>query len=229
MRALLILAHGQPSDPLPAAAELEGLAARVAVHLPGWQVVAATLAETGALERLGRLAAEPGGGLVLPVFMAGGWFTRVAVPGRLEAAGFGSWRQLEPMGTLAAVQDLAVRLAQESGAAEILVAAHGSGRSREPARIACAVAERIAAQTGAQRVGAAFIEEAPFLSDVAGWGPEAVCLPFFAMSGGHVIRDLPEALAKAGFPGRILPALGLDDRIPALIAQAALEAGPQPV
>ena len=44
------------------------------------------------------------------------------------------------------------------------------------------------------------------------------------MSGGHVIRDLPEALAKAGFPGRILPALGLDDRIPALIAQAALEA-----
>ena len=38
MTRALIVAHGQPSDPGPAAAELEALAARIAGHLPGWQV-----------------------------------------------------------------------------------------------------------------------------------------------------------------------------------------------
>ncbi|TKA94316.1 cobalamin biosynthesis protein CbiX, partial [Cereibacter changlensis] len=41
----LIVAHGQPSDPAPAAAEIAALAAKVAVHLAGWQVGSATLAE----------------------------------------------------------------------------------------------------------------------------------------------------------------------------------------
>jgi len=219
-RVLMLLAHGQPSDPLPAAAELEGLAARVAAHLPGWRVVAATLAEPGALERLAGLSP----GLVFPVFMASGWFTRVAVPSRLEAAGLSGWRQLQPMGVLETVQDLAVRIAIETGAAEILVAAHGSGRSPAPAEVARQVAARIAAEVPAARVDCAFIEEAPFLRDVSGWSASAVCLPFFAMAGGHVLEDLPEALAGAGFPGRILPALGLHPEIPALIARAATDA-----
>ena len=33
-----------------------------------------------------------------PVFMAGGWFTRVHLPARLTAAGGAGWRVLEPMG-----------------------------------------------------------------------------------------------------------------------------------
>ena len=49
MRRALIVAHGQPSDPAPAAAALEALAVRVAAHLPGWQVDAATLAQPGRL------------------------------------------------------------------------------------------------------------------------------------------------------------------------------------
>ncbi|WP_112312568.1 CbiX/SirB N-terminal domain-containing protein [Pseudogemmobacter bohemicus] len=224
MRNLMILAHGQPSDPLPAAAELEGLASLVAAHLPDWRVLAATLAEPGALERL---AGEPPG-MVFPVFMAAGWFTRVAVPSRLEAAGLTGWRQLAPMGMMETVQDLAVRIAAESGAAQVLVAAHGSGRSPAPAEVARKVAGRIAAESGAVRVECAFIEEAPFLRDVSGWGTGAVCLPFFAMAGGHVLEDLPEALREAAFPGRILPALGLHPDIPGLIARAALEAGCAP-
>ncbi|WP_349293873.1 CbiX/SirB N-terminal domain-containing protein [Gemmobacter sp. 24YEA27] len=221
---MLILAHGQPSDPMPAAAEVEALAKLVSAHLPGWRVLAATLAEPGALERL--QGEDPG--LVFPLFMAAGWFTSVAVPARLEAAGVTGWRQMTPMGMMQAVQDLAVRIAAESGAAEVLVAAHGSGRSPAPAEVARDVAARIAAESGARRVECGFIEEAPFLRDVAGWGADAVCLPFFAMAGGHVLHDLPEALAQAGFSGQILPALGLHPEIPALIARAALEAADLP-
>lgn len=219
-RSLMILAHGQPSDPLPAATEVEALASAVGLHLPGWRVRAATLAEPGALERLA--GEEPG--LVFPLFMAAGWFTSVAVPARLEAAGVTGWRQMAPMGLIREVQDLAVRVATESGAPEVLVAAHGSGRSRAPAEVAQAVAARIAEAGVAQRVECGFIEEPPYLCNVTGWSAHAVCLPFFAMAGGHVQNDLPEALAEAGFAGQILPALGLHPDIPGLIARAALRA-----
>ena len=64
----------------------------------------------------------------------------------------------------------------------------------------------------------------PQLSSLAGFGPGAVCLPFFAAQGGHVTQDIPAALAEAGFQGRVLPPLGLDPRVPALIA-AAISAG----
>ncbi|NPD15546.1 cobalamin biosynthesis protein CbiX [Xinfangfangia sp. D13-10-4-6] len=228
IRKLLIVAHGQPSDPLPAAAELRGLAARIAGHLPGWQVHSATLAEADALERFAAQEAAAGQtedpGLVFPVFMARGWFTQVALPGRLARAGVTGWQMMEPMGVMPALQALAVTLARESGADEVLLAAHGSGRSDAPAQVAREVVALIAAGTKARRVEAAFIEEPPLLSAVQGWGPKAICLPFFAMSGGHVVSDLPEALATAGFLGTILPPLGLDPRIPALIAAAALQA-----
>ncbi len=216
-RTLLLVAHGQPSDPLPAARELVALAARVAQHLPGWRVSAATLAEPGALERL----QDTPPGLVFPVFMAAGWFTRVALPQRLGAAGLRGWQVLAPMGTMAALHDLALRLVRESGAEEVLLAAHGSGRSPAPAQVARDLAARIAQDYAPRRIEVAFIEEAPFLSKVSGWHSDAICLPFFAMSGEHVVTDLPEALAEAGFPGRILPALGLSDDIPRLIADAA--------
>ena len=38
--------------------------------------------------------------------------------------------------------------------------------------------------------------------------------------GGHVVDDIPAALAEARFKGRLLPALGLDPRVPAIIADA---------
>ncbi|MFT4149621.1 MAG: CbiX/SirB N-terminal domain-containing protein [Paracoccaceae bacterium] len=216
MRALLV-AHGQPSDPAPAEEELALLAERVAAQLPGWQVGAATLAAPGALAR----AVRGGTGLVYPLFMAGGWFTRVHLPQRLGEAGGHGWRVLEPFGCDPAVQDLTVTLAAEAqaaGATELLLAAHGSFRSPAPAEIAFAMAARIARETELRRVEAAFIDQAPQLAQVKGFGPQAVCLPFFAARGGHVQDDLPAVLT--GFPGPILPPVGVDARVPALIARA---------
>ena len=117
------------------------------------------------------------------------------------------------------VQDLAVAIARDSGAREILVAAHGSGRSRAPAAVTEALVARLRVETLASRVEAAYIEEDPRLAATRGWGKEALCLPFFAMELTHVLEDLPDALGEAGFPGVILPALGAHPAMPKVIAR----------
>ncbi|QYZ70583.1 CbiX/SirB N-terminal domain-containing protein [Neotabrizicola shimadae] len=218
MTALLV-AHGQPSDPGPAARALDALAAKVASHLPGREVRAATLAEPGALARA--VAGPPG--TVLPLFMACGWFSETHLPTRLAQAGGAAWHILPPLGCTPEVQDLTVTLAAEAaaeGATALILAAHGSGRSPMPAAVTRLVASRVSRETAIARAEAAFLEQAPRLSDIAGSFPETtVCLPWFAAEGGHVAEDLPELLAEGGFRGRILPPVGLDPRLPALIAR----------
>lgn len=214
---VLIVAHGQPSDPRPLAAEVAELAARVAALLPGRHVGAATLAEPGALPAA--LAAAGGPGVVYPLFMAGGWFTRTHLPKKLAESGGTGWRVLEPMGCDPAIHQLALTIAKESGAEEVLLAAHGSGRSTAPADIARHVAGLISMRLGLHSE-AVFIDQPPRLSEATGLGPNAVCLPFFATGGGHVTEDIPAQLEQAWFRGRILPPLGQDDRVPDLIAKA---------
>lgn len=197
------------------------MASRVAVHLPGWDVGSATLAEPGALARVAGAMAP---GVIFPMFMAGGWFTRVQIPARLAEAGVSGWRVLEPFGCEPALHDLAVMIAREAGADRVILAAHGSFKSSVPSDVARQVARRIGAEAGVAEVAVGFIDQSPQLSSIAGFGTDAVCLPFFAAAGGHVTEDIPHALAEAGFRGRILPAVGLDPRVPALIA-AAIAAG----
>lgn len=236
MKTALIVAHGQPSAPEGAALANQALAAAVQALLPDWKVFGPTLAESEALETA--IAQGGAGGVVYPMFMADGWFTQTHLPARLRAAGAalagegGAWQILPPFGLDPRLWDLAACVVQEAfaaqggdelGARELLVAAHGSFRSDAPARVARDVAAHVAQICGLTRSEAAFIDQEPKLADVTGFGLQAVCLPFFAASGGHVVDDLPQALAEAGFEGRILPALGLDPRVPALIA-AALEA-----
>jgi sirohydrochlorin ferrochelatase len=222
MRKALIVAHGQPSDPGPAGRAVDALAARVAAHLPGWEVAGATLAEPGALaDRTARL----GQGVVYPLFMACGWFTQSQLPDRMAAVGaVRGWRIAAPFGCDAAVQALAVAQAVAAGAPEVILAAHGSGRSERPAAIAHDLARRIAGATG-RPARAAFIDQAPRLADLTDLAPGAVCLPFFALPGGHVTDDLPAALALAGLSGPILPPVGSDPAVPALIAGAIAAAG----
>lgn len=214
----LIVAHGQPSDPLTSARALDGLAARVQALLPGWNVAAATLAEPGALARA--VAGRPGG-VVFPMFMAGGWFTRVQIPARMAEAGAegwpGHWTVLEPFGCDPALHDLCVTITREAGAEAVILAAHGSFKSPAPSAIARHVAGRIGAEIGV-RVATGFIDQEPQLSTLT--GVQGVCLPFFAAGGGHVSDDIPAALAEAGFRGRILPPVGLDPRVPGIIAAA---------
>jgi sirohydrochlorin ferrochelatase len=223
----LIVSHGQPSDPGPAEAEVAALAARVAAHLPGWSVRAATLAQPGALGHA--LHGVTGAVRVYPLFMADGWFTQTHLPARLAEAGATDVIQLPPFGLDPAVQSLTVTMALEAAAAlgrtpaetEILLAAHGSFKSDAPAAVARAVAAMLAHQGKFRRVEPAFIDQEPQIAEVASrMSPGTICLPFFAARGGHVIDDLPEALAEAAFDGTLLDPVGLDARVPGLIAAA---------
>jgi sirohydrochlorin ferrochelatase len=219
--AALIVAHGQPSEPAHAAAEIAALATRVSLHLPGWRVQSATLAEAEALpDAIAELGAQ---GVVYPLFMAGGWFTTVHLPERLAAAGGGDWRIAPPFGLDPGVQDLAVTIVREAGLSaggQLLLAAHGSFKSAAPSEVANRMAARIGAELRLQRAEAAFIDQSPRLAEAEGFAPDAFCLPFFAAKGGHVIDDLPAALEQAGFVGRVAEPLGLDPRVPELIADA---------
>jgi sirohydrochlorin ferrochelatase len=218
--AVLIVAHGQPSDPAPAAAELAAFAAKVALLCPDRQLASVTLAEPDGLEQA--VAALGQGGRVFPLFMAGGWFARLHLPAKLRGAGALDWQVLEPFGCDPALVDLAISIAREAGASEgreLILAAHGSFKSSVPSDIAYALAERIAQETGAE-VRAGFIDQEPQLQDLRGFGQ--ICLPFFAAAGGHVTEDIPSALTRAGFTGRILPPVGLDPRAPAIVARAIL-------
>ena len=217
-RHALIVAHGQPSNPRPAGAALEALAARVQALMPGWDVGAATLAEPEAIA----LAVEGrGDGVVFPMFMTGGWFTKVQIPTKLSEAGAssgpGGWTVLEPFGCDVAVHDLCVALVREAGAGEVILAAHGSFKSSVPSDIARHVAGRISVEAGV-RCAVGFIDQEPQLSSLT--GRAGICLPFFVAEGGHVSDVIPQALNEAGFRGGILPPVGLDERVTGIVAAA---------
>lgn len=222
MPPVIIVAHGQPSDPVSAAADLALFAAQVAAFLPNRWVGSATLAEP---EALARMVAEAGpAGVVFPMFMAGGWFTRIHLPAKLRAAGGADWRVLEPFGCNPALHDLAVDVVAQAltrqAQAQVLVAAHGSFKTSVPSDIANHLAAKLKSALGLARCEAAFIDQSPQLSQVQGYDPTAICLPFFAAKGGHVTEDIPAALTAAGFDGRVLPPLGLHPKVPELVAQA---------
>lgn len=203
---------------------MAGLADRVAALLPDWQIASATLAKEGALDaavaRAGREA------LIYPLFMTDGWFTRTTLPKRLcnDAAPI-----LSPLGTDPTLPDLArdwlvQELGQRGWSAEdtcLIIASHGSGKSRNSARDTELFADALTARMtfGDMRIG--YIEETPFLGDVVfDTGAKTICLPFFAAKGGHVLEDIPEALDLADYPGIRLTPIGTHPHIPTLIANA---------
>lgn len=208
----IIVAHGQPSDPDPAEASLARFAAKVDAMTASVSVHSATLAAPGSLEAM--MDSLPEDAIVYPLFMAKGWFVTSALPKRVADRGL---RILDPLGVdpalpnlvASALQDAVAKAGWSASETDLVIAAHGSGRSRNPS----AVTRDFAAKLGdilafkSMRVG--FIEEPPSISDVAdGIGAKSICLPFFACTGGHVLEDVPEELDRAGFRGKLLPVVG---------------------
>ncbi|MFN0115911.1 MAG: sirohydrochlorin chelatase [Paracoccaceae bacterium] len=225
-RQALIVAHGQPSDPEGPEAEIAALARRVGGHLPGWTVRGTTLAMPGGIARAARGMAGP---LVFPFFMADGWFIRTLLPERLAQAGLAGARVLTPFGLLPETEALAIRVVDEALAARgwragevtLVLAAHGSGRSRKPAEAAGAMRAALAGARAFAEVRLGFIEEPPFVAEaLARAGGRAILLPLFVARWGHVGTDLPEAVAQSGFPGPVLAPLGTDAAVAGIVAGA---------
>lgn len=220
-RAILLVAHGSPSDPLPQELAIGRLAASVARLLPGHAVRGATLAAPGELDRALACAPSPD---VYPVFMSDGWFVSDHLPRRLAKAGAHAPRILPPLGRDPGLPNLVLerlsRMIRHPGHQTLVVAAHGSPSDPRPRQAAEALARQIhqSRLVGAVRTG--FVDEAPGIETVAQVVGPAICLPFFAARAGHVQSDLPAALAAASFAGEVLPPLGQWPEIPALIAQS---------
>ena len=211
----LIISHGQPSDPAVGEAEIARLAQEVNDHLPDWHITGASLSSEGTLEAAAR--AVPDGALVYPMFMADGWFTQTVLPRRLAGTNL---RILPPFGTDPGLVAVATREIRRQGAPnnKVFLAGHGSGKSPKPAKVTRDFAQSLAAELNTD-VRCGFVEEAPFLADVAkGLAKGAVCLPFFATRRGHVLDDIPAALDEADFQGPLLDPIGCLAEIPAFIA-----------
>lgn len=206
-RALLIVAHGSPSEPIPQEDALRGLAREVATQLPGWRVDGATLAAEGAFEAA---AARLGRPLVYPFFMSEGWFTGHALARRVAALGLS---QLAPFGVAPDLPDIAAERIRaemrthgwDAGDTALVLAAHGSARSKTSADAPFAFARRLEAALTPRSVSLGFVEQAPYLEQASRDLGQALCLAFFALRSGHVDNDLPRALAAAGFNGPVLP------------------------
>ncbi|WP_300547221.1 CbiX/SirB N-terminal domain-containing protein [Roseovarius sp.] len=220
----IIVSHGQPSDPDPAEAKLAGFASDVASLLPGWHVGSATLAKPGALD----LALEKAGRhpLIYPMFMTAGWFTGDELIKRLDDR---QARVLPPLGLdpglpgMAAdlLRDVLRRKAWTAQETRLFIAAHGSGRSRNSARDTQKFAKALAGLLPLAEMRVGFVEEPPYLADMAfNLGPRAISLPFFAARGGHVVDDIPEALDLAEFQGVCLEPIGAASGVSTLVARA---------
>lgn len=208
----LIVAHGQPSDPAPAEAALAAFAARVDALAGPVSVHSATLAAPGALEA--QLAELPEGTVIYPLFMAKGWFVTSALPKRV---GGRNLRILDPLGidpdlprlAANAIGDAITKLRWDVTSTDLVIAAHGSGRSRNPSTVAKEFASRLGQLLALKSIRVGFVEEPPSIADAAtGVGKNALCLPFFACTGGHVLDDVPEELDRAHFQGHVMPVVG---------------------
>ncbi|MCB4455233.1 CbiX/SirB N-terminal domain-containing protein [Leisingera sp. McT4-56] len=221
LRTAVITAHGQPSAPGPAEAELAATAAAVAAHLPGWDVRSATLAAPGRLEEVMEDDA-----VVYPFFMSRGYFTSKALPARLQGK---TCRMAAPFGLDADLPDLAARAVRQASGAKgwplqethLLLAAHGSARGPRAAEAAEAFAASLSPLLPGCSLTLGYVEQDPRIAAAASPLPaQSLCLPFFAQAGDHVKQDLPEALEAAGVGGTVLPVAGALPGVPALIAKA---------
>jgi len=232
MRDALIVAHGQPSDPAPPEAAMARLARQVQRCLPGWRVSSATLAAPERLEAtLARLSENV---LVYPFFMSDGWFVRKALPDRLACVG--PVTLVPPFGLEPQLPELAAGMIRRAMASHglqvesscILLSAHGTVRSLNAARAAQGFADRLEYLLPGVTVKIGFIEQDPFIRDVAAQlGGPVFSLPFFALNGDHYQQDILPVLDQSGLSGLRLPVLGAHPFVPGLIARALDNAASQ--
>lgn len=223
MPQAVIVAHGQPSDPAPAQAALEALARRIDALCDGVSVHASTLAAPDALETCLDGLREPA--FIYPLFMAKGWFVTSALPKRI---GDRPARILDPLGIdpelPSLVADalgsaLAVR-GWSAAETDLVIAAHGSGRRANPAAVAKGFVDALSQIIAFKSSRLGFVEQPPSISEAAtASGDQSICLPFFACTGGHVLEDVPEELARASFSGAVMPVISELPQVQEHIAQ----------
>ncbi|MEX0344149.1 MAG: sirohydrochlorin chelatase [Rhizobiaceae bacterium] len=220
---ILVVSHGSPSEPEEQQVFIEALAGKIAA-MTGCNARGATLAKPGALERAIEGFSQP---LVYPHFMADGWFVSTNLQNRLRRSGLNRWRMATPLGLIGTLPCLAQQMigaelqkhSLQNKETTLVIAAHGSPSDPRPARATKAFAEKLRSSGNFLQVRVGYVDEEPSIEEAASIKGPAIVLPFFAARAGHVLFDLPKALAKASFSGPVLAPIGTWEEIPRLIAE----------
>ena len=222
MSRALIVAHGQPSDPDPAAQALAGLAAASRRASAGLAGGGGDPGRSGAAGGRGR---GRGPGVIFPLFMAGGWFTRVSIcppgcrlPGRPVG---GCWSRLAacpPCMTWPCRSRAEAGPTGAAGGAWVVQIAGAVGDCRP-----CRGADR-RARPGVP-VAAAFIDQdAAALHGARAMARGRSACRSLPWRAGMWPRIFRRRWQRRGFRAASCPPVGLDARVPALIAAAIRDA-----
>ena len=146
---------------------------------------------------------------VVPNFISDGYFTRDVIPRVLELDGpLTRWHDgrmihyCHPTGSHPLMTDLLIQRASEAAAdfplpeTTLLIAGHGTPRSKHSAVAIRDQAEKIGARGIYGQVEAVFMEEPPLIGDwerIAQW-PHVAVVPFFIADGFHSAWEIPPLL-----------------------------------
>jgi sirohydrochlorin ferrochelatase len=181
------------------------------------------------------LAAAAGWGrafVVLPFFMAGGYFAETVLERRIREAGHeGRVRLLRPLGLDPGLPGLIAGAAMARAAAagldakrsSLLLVGHGSEIGPASRLSTEAAAFAIRRRDLFAEVTAAFIEEAPLVAEaLAGLRQPTVVFGFLSGDGLHAGEDIPAAIAASRRPALYAGSAGTLAGVPALIEAAVL-------
>ena len=171
--------------------------------------------------------------LIQPCFMTDGYLSRMATTSRLGIHEKDPRIVVcPPTGLSRGIVSLTAKVAEEIREAnawpdndwDILLVAHGSSKDPASRRGSEQITHNLVGHTSAADIATCFIEEAPFVHDVAKSlkRPTAV-MGLFAAPGGHALDDVPEALNDLPVPVQYSGAIGEDARM-ADVIMAILEA-----
>jgi len=209
---LLLVAHGSSEDPaasLPVrrlGLELRASGRFAQVALGFWREWPGL---RGALAGLSTDRA-----VVVPVFMAKGWFTTHVVPRELglDVAGANrpgppEVRVTRPIGASEAMSELVEamaleRLGEAASQAAVVVAGHGTARSPRSGDSVRQVVEALRHRGRFGSVEAAFLEQAPGLAEVVGAleADRVLVVPFLVADGPHRAIDMATAIGLPAHP-----------------------------
>ncbi|MHA1165688.1 MAG: AsmA family protein, partial [Alphaproteobacteria bacterium] len=241
--ALVLAAHGDRGGP----GRNESLARHVAALAKRKEFVCVTggvLNGEPTLEAALRQAEKNGAKQILlyPMFMSDGYFVGNILPERIAAARLSvPHKILKPFGLDSRVPlmmlENALRAAAsgelDPGKVDLLVAGHGSKFGPGNADATRAAAQAMAEHSPFRAIDVAFLEEAPLILEaLRKHHNRSVVTGFFSGEGMHAGDDIPAAISESGAAAIYAGPIGLDPRVPDLIATSALHAlepiAPQP-
>jgi sirohydrochlorin cobaltochelatase len=175
---------------------------------------------------LDRIAADDV--VVVPFFMAAGWYTNRIVPRELalDTARTGSVRCAEPVGAHPRMVDVVIARIEEARPPQqpvaqttVIVAGHGTPRSATSGDTTHELATAVRERTGYADVRAAFLEQQPTIDEaIAAVTTNVIVVPFFAADGEHVRDDVA---THAGRSVLVTRAVGTHPAITDMIIELA--------